>query len=236
VFEDDPRGATEAVLSMTGMPSHVDVAALEVAIGRIMATYRRAEMTGGGLDRLVEQLLAMMRDFQLHLPTEISVLLTTLGMVDGVASQIDPGYRMVDAARPFARKLVPQQYGPERMLKASMRSLRAYGRFFDELPVQATRVMRRAGEGEFRVSVRPTDYQGAFDRLQQGFLILAYALIVGALIVGSSFLVAQPGLSETERIGCRIVLVAAIASIVWLVVKMGRAEWRKRRQDKRAAG
>ena len=234
VFDDDVRGATEAVLTMCGMPPHADIAQLEVELGQIMASYRRAQTNGGGLDALVQKLLTMMRAHQLHLPTELTVLLTTLGMVDGVAGQIDPDYRLVDVAKPFAKKLLPEQFGPERIIRASLRSVRAYGRLIDELPVQVTRVLRRAGEGEFRVSVRPTGFEQMMERLQAGFTLLAYALIVSALIIGSSILVSRPELTGLERAGSRLVLVGAIASVIVLLTRMARAEWRKRRADKRA--
>ena len=233
VFDDDVRGATEAVLMMCGTPPNADIARLEVELGQIMAVYRRAQNTGGGLDDLVQRLLTMMREHQLHLPTELTVLLTTLGMVDGVANQIDPAYRLVDVAKPFAKKLLPEQFGPERIIRASLRSVRAYGRLIDELPVQVTRVLRRAGEGEFRLSVRPTGFEQMMERLQAGFTLLAYALIVSALIIGSSILVSQPGLTGLERAGSRVVLVAAIASVVVLLARMARAEWRKRRAQRR---
>jgi ubiquinone biosynthesis protein len=234
VFDDDVRGATEAVLTMCGMPSHADIAQLEVELGQIMAGYRRSQTMGGGLDDLVQKLLTMMRVHQLHLPTELTVLLTTLGMVDGVASQIDPDYRLVDVAKPFAKKLLPEQFGPERIIRASLRSVRAYGRLIDELPVQITRVMRRAGEGEFRVSVRPTGFEQMMERLQAGFTLLAYALIVSALIIGSSILVSRPDLTAPEAVGYRLVLFGAVASVIVLLTRMARAEWRKRRADKRS--
>jgi hypothetical protein len=112
--------------------------------------------------------------------------------------------------------------------------VRAYGRLIDELPVQITRVMRRAGEGEFRVSVRPTGFEQLMERVQVGFTLLAYALIVSALIIGSSILVSRPELTGLERVGARVVLFAAVASVVVLLTRMARAEWRKRRAERRA--
>ena len=176
-----------------------------------------------------------MREHHLHLPTELTVLLTTLGMLDGVAAQLDPSFRMVDAAKPFARHLVPQEFGPDRIFKATLRSARAYARFFDDLPVQATRVLRRAGEGEFRISVRPTEYRDFMERIQTGFTLLAYALIVSSLIIGGAFLVGSVGLSGVEQVGARLVLVAALVSVVWLLVLLLRAEYRKWRQARRQA-
>ena len=232
VFDDDPAGATEAVLQMTGMPPHVNIATLEVELGAMMNQYRRAQMTGGGLDVLVQQLLTMMRNHGLHLPTELTVLLTTLAMVDGTARQIDPEFRLVDAAKPFARRLLPQQYGPEKIFKATVRSGRAYARLFDQLPLQLTRVMRRASEGEFRVSIRPTEFKPIMDRLEAGFTRLAYALIVAALIVGFSFLVSRPDLSTAERVAYRVVLLAALVSVAWFLISLARVGWRKRREER----
>jgi hypothetical protein len=131
--------------------------------------------------------------------------------------------------------MVPQQVGSEPIFKATPRSAPAYARFFDELPVQATRVLRRAGEGEVRLAVRPTEYEAMMDRLQAGFSLLAYALIVSALIVGAAFLVSRPGLSRLEGIGARVVLLAALASIGWLLVNLLRTELSKSREARRSS-
>lgn len=232
VFNDDPAQATEAVLAMTGMPPHVDVATMEMELGALLAAYRRSLVTGGGLEGLMQQLLGLMREHRLHLPTELTVLLTTLGMVDGTARQIDPSYQLVDAVRPMARKLIPQQFGPEKVLKHAMSSGRAYVRFFDHLPVHLTRVLRRAGEGEFRVSIRPTEFKPIMDRLEAAFTRLAYALIIAALVIGFSFLVSRPGLSRVEQVGYRIVLFVTLASVAWFLFSLARIELRKRREEK----
>ncbi len=232
VFDDDPSAATEAVLAMTGTPPHVNIAALEVELAAIMNQYRRAQASGGGLDDMVQRLLAMLREHGLHLPTELTVLLTTLGMVDGTARQIDPDFRLEDAAKPFAKKMIPQQFGPEKIFKATLRSGRAYARFFDQLPLQLTRVLRRASEGEFRISIRPTEFKPIMDRLEAGFTRLAYALIVAALIIGFSFLVSRPDLSRAEQVGYRVVLFTALASVAWFLISLARVELRKRREEK----
>jgi hypothetical protein len=129
---------------------------------------------------------------------------------------------------------MPERYGPERILKASRRSARAYGRFFDQLPLHATRALRRMSEGEFKVAVRPDDYEALVDRLTAGVYLLAYALIVGALIVGFAFLVGRQELTQLERIGYRVVLFAAIASVIWFAIRSLRFEWRTRQADRRA--
>jgi len=180
-----------------------------------------------------EDLLKLMRDHQLRVPIELRVLLITLGVLEGVAMQIDPTFQLIDETKPFARRLMPERYSPGHILKASLRSVRAYGRFFDQLPVHATRGLRRLGDGEFRVAVRPDNYEGLVDRLTAGVYLLAYALIVGALIVGFAFLLGRQNLTPLEHIGYRIALFAAIASVIWFVIRYLRSDWHKRKADKR---
>jgi len=232
ILDDDPAAVTEAALAMMGMPPHIDLGALDIDISAMLGRYRRQQSSGEGLDKLIQSLLKLMRDYQLKVPPELTVLLTTIGVLDGVATQIDPAFRMIDVVKPFARKLMPERYGPEHILKASLRSARAYGRFFDQLPVHATRALRRVSEGEFKVAVRPDNYEALVDRLTSGVYLLAYALIVGALIVGFSFLVGRQDLTQLERIGYRVVLFAAIASVIWFVIRWLRIEWHKRRADR----
>ena len=234
IVDDDPTGVTEVLLAMLGIPPHIDLAALDIDISAMLARYRRQQSSGEGLDKLMQSLLKLMHDHQLQVPPEMTVLLTTIGVLEGVATQIDPAFRMIDVVKPFARKLMPERYGLGHILKASLRSARAYGRFFDQLPVHATRALRRVGEGEFRVAVRPDNYEALVDRLTAGVYLLAYALIVGALIVGFAFLVGRQDLTQLERIGYRGLLFAAIASVIWFVIRSLRIEWHKRKADRRA--
>jgi len=233
VFDDDAAGVTEEILSMTGMPPHIDLAAFEIDVSALLAEYRHQQSTGGGLGKLMQGLLSLMRDHQVKIPTELTLLLATLGVLEGVAVQLDPNFRMMDVTRPFARHLMPERYGPEHIIKASLRSARAYFRFFEELPLNATRALRRLGEGEFKVAVRPDDYRELVDRLTAGFYLLGYALIIGAMIIGFSFIVGRQELTRLERTGYRVLLLGAVVSVIWFLVRSLRNEWRKRQADRR---
>lgn len=234
VFDDDSAALTEAVFSLTGVPSQIDVAAFEIDISALLGRFRKQQESGDGLDRLMQGLLRLMRDHQLRIPGEVSLLVTTVGVLDGVAHQIDPDFRMMDAAKPFARRYLPERYGPRHAWDSITRSSRAYARLLNEFPVQAERALRRIGEGEFKVAVRPTDYQDVVDRLTAVIYLLAYAVIVGALIIGFAFLSGQQGLSAPEAVVYHSVLFLAVVSVIGLFVAIVRSERRRRRTGKRS--
>ncbi len=232
LLDDDPAVATEAVLAMTGVPPHIDLPAFEIDISALLARYRQQQSGRRSLEALMQGLLRLLTVHRLQIPAEVAALLGTLGVLEGVAVQLDPAFDMIEFIKPFARALMAQCYRPEHMLKTSLRTARAYERFFNTLPVQATRALRRVAEGELRLSVRPNDYEALVDRLISGASLLAYALLVGALIVGFAFLVGRQDLSRPEWIGYRMVLFAAVASVIWLLVRSARSEWRRNHADK----
>jgi ubiquinone biosynthesis protein len=236
VFDDDPAALTEAVFAVTGVPSQIDVAAFELDVGTLLGQFRKQQESGDGLDKLMQGLLRLMREHRLMIPGELSRLVTTVGVLDGVAHQIDPDFRMIDAAKPFARRYLPERYGPQHAWETITRSSRAYARLLNGFPVHAERALRRIGEGEFKLAVRPTDYHDVVDRLTAVIYLLAYAVIVGALIIGFAFLSGRQGLSVPESVVYRSVLFLAVASVIGLFVAIVRSERRKRRTGKRPQG
>ena len=134
MLDDDSAAVTEAAISLTGVPPRLDVAALELDVSALIGRFRKQQESGEGLDKLMQGMLRLMRDHELQIPGELSLLLSTLGVLDGVAHQIDPEFRMMDAAKPFARTYLPERYGPEQSLRNLARSARAYGRLVDEFP------------------------------------------------------------------------------------------------------
>ena len=85
-----------------------------------------------------------------------------------------------------------------------------------------------------RVAVRPSHCQDVVERLTSVVYLLAYALIVGALIIGFAFLAGRQGLSVPELVLYRSVLFLAVASAIALFVAVIRSARRRRRADKRA--
>jgi ubiquinone biosynthesis protein len=231
---DDSTAVADTVLSMTGMPPEIDLAAFEVDISTLLDQFRKQQERNEGFGELMEGFLRLLGDHHLHVPEELSLLLSTLGVLDGVAHQIDPDFRMLDVTEEAAPEYIPEHYGPRRAWRRITKASRAYGRLLDQFPVEATRALRRMGEGEFKLVVRPSEYEHLLDRLSAMVSLLAYSLILGALIIGFAFLAGRQGLARPETIGYKVVLFLAVASVVGLLAKAIRNQGRRRRMVKRS--
>ena len=64
--------------------------------------------------------LKVVREQGLHMPTQYVVLLTTLGVLEGVAQHMAPDYRLTETVAAYARSVLPSRLDPEHLKKAAL--------------------------------------------------------------------------------------------------------------------
>lgn len=230
LMDGDEVGVTEAVLDMTGAGSMSDVAALQRDMSRVCTAYSAAQTGTGSMEPAVEGLFEAVRKYRLAVPGQIVMLLTVIGVLDGVSAQLSGGsFTIAEVARPLAEKLLPQEFGPEHLKAHLTRWTRRYGAFLEDLPVSLSRVLRRAGEGEIRMAVRPEKYDRLVDRFETIVNRLCVALMLAALIIGMSYLSGVDDVHPWVNHASRLVLVVCVLFGLWWLSAPLRARWRRRK-------
>ncbi len=83
VIDDDPSTATDIIMAMTGNPPHADLAELGIDMKEIIRRYWQEQSSGKGMTLYVQSLLRMLRVHHLRLPSELTLLFTTVGVLEG---------------------------------------------------------------------------------------------------------------------------------------------------------
>jgi ubiquinone biosynthesis protein len=101
----DPVALADALVDL-GVAGRVrDRLGLEADLAELLDRYGDVALEELGLTRVVGDLLAVVRRRDLHLPSGIALLLKTVMMCEGVAAQVDPGFRLVPLLVPYAAML-----------------------------------------------------------------------------------------------------------------------------------
>jgi ubiquinone biosynthesis protein len=194
LMNGDEVALTETLIAMTGAESTVDIACLQRDVARLCSSYSAAESAGSGLQPAEQDLFDILRHHRLAMPGQIVMLLTVLGVLEGVADKLSAGtFQIAEAIRPFAEKMLPKELDPEHMKQYMTRWLLRSVSLAEELPVSLARALRRAGEGEFQVAVRPDKFEPFMDRAEVIANRVCGALLLSALIVGASTLSGSNG-------------------------------------------
>ena len=229
IMDDDAVDATEALLSVCTTDHSMDVGALQQDLAHVVSLYRASRGRPDVLQLTVQEALATLRRHHVRVPGEIVQLLATLTVLEGVATQISPGFVMLEAVRPHARRLLIQSFGPHAWRHELGLILRRYRKLLEELPVAVNRTLRRAGEGEFRLAVRPADYEDALRGLQDLADRLALAILMAAFVLAFAYITAQPHLPDWLRWITGFVLAVSAVIAAFLLASIILALRRRRR-------
>ena len=215
--EADEAAATDILASMVSAGPQLDVASLQRELGQLIDDYQRSGLDID-LQELFESFLTIVREQGLRVPSDYVVLLTTLAMLQGVAKHMAPDFRLTDTVAAYARSAVGDRLSPEQLMTGAHRTMARYKHLLDDLPVGLSRALRRASEGEFRVAVRPSDYDRLLDRLRDLVMPLCFTVILAALIVGSSIIVAlRPGNTTADVVGGAMLAVTTAVAVFWMI-------------------
>ena len=227
IIDDDAGLAVDTLLNAAGNPGDIDVAELERDVSRLITKYYNKSLNQIRIGELIGEVLDLVRDHHLMLSSELALLLTTLVVLEGLGRLLDPTFDFVAVTSPFARKITTARMSPAALSRSFSQSLRRLVRVGQELPESLTRLLRRAGQGEFRVAVHPTGFDPIMKRLEEATNRLSFALVVSAFVIGLSFMLSKTALPPGFVWVARVFWAGALFVGSWFFISILRAHYRK---------
>ncbi|MBF6024835.1 ABC1 kinase family protein [Lysobacter niastensis] len=185
LVERDPERVTEVLLDWTGRPD-VDEAQLAIDIDAFVDRYHGLPLAELDLARMLLEVTALLRSHRLALPADLALLIKVCLTLDGLGRSLDPAFDMAQQARPFLRRAMAAQYGPRAIARRSARTMTDTLSLLATLPRDMRRMLRamRSGGGRFHLQV--DELRDLNRQFSHSANRLSGALVIAALIVGSS--------------------------------------------------
>ena len=176
------------------------------------------------LGQALSELISLARRYRVSMPPVFPLLTKSLVTAEALARSIDPTINVYELARPYAQRLLLERYEPDALLERTQERAVEYARYLEDYPEQIRQVLAGLEDGTIEVRLR----HGGMDELVGEVDVLAnrlvFALVTGALLIGSSlvgaFVSSGP---QVPIIGVPVVAfvgftLAAILSALLLVV------------------
>ncbi len=164
------------------------------------------------LGQALAELISLARRYRLSLPPVFPLLIKALVTAEGLSRSIDPSINVYEIARPYARRLLRERYQPAALLERSQELAVEYARYLEDYPEQIRELLTELEDGEVEIRLR----HGGLDELVGQVDVLAnrlvFALVTGALLLGSSLLGAfATGGPQVPLLGAPVVAFAGFA-------------------------
>ncbi|HCC69508.1 MAG TPA: ABC transporter [Nitrospiraceae bacterium] len=163
----------------------------------------------------------------LTLPSDLLLVNKTMLILDNIGRQLDPNFNFIAVAEPYASKMARRRISPAMLLEKARKNLTELEDFLVSTPKNMKALMRRVMKDNLHLKVTPIGIEKLIKDIDRSSNRIAFSVIVGAIIVGSSLLI-QAGIGEIifglPAIGAIGFAIAFVLG-VWLlisIIKSGR--------------
>ena len=203
-----------------------DLHKLTADIEQLIDTYNEYRLKDIPFGKIVTQTFDLFRNNYVHPPTHFTLMLKSMMTIESLATSLDPEFRLIEALKPYAQRSGLRDFEPKQMLRNIKKTLLGAGDLASRLPDDINVVLTKFRQGKFQVRVHHEHLENLIKTLDKSSNRVSFALIISALLVASSLLVAQEGevlgLIRYQSMGVFGYIIAAIIGI-WLVISIMRS-------------
>ncbi|UXY14019.1 AarF/UbiB family protein [Chitiniphilus purpureus] len=216
--ERSERGILNVLMEWTG-ETVVDEEQLAADIADFMFNYENLSLKDIQFGHLLNDVAVIMREHEITLPSDLTLLFKALITLEGLGRQLDPDFQMVRHLTPFVREVIVARYRPGSLLSAGKQNLLEAFDVLSGLPRDIGKLIKQARRGHMKVDLdlKRLDRFGA--QLAKSANRLTLGIVTGALIIGSSIVMTVRGgpmLFGLPALGF-IGFVIAFFNTLWLV-------------------
>ena len=185
----DSQQVLDLLLEFTEYRTDIDMDSLHRELMDILDDYHSVPLKEINMGRLLTALTEMLRNHQMQLTMDLSVMIKSIVTSEGSARLLDPDLDVISEAGPYIRRLAKQKYSPNAVLRTIRSSFRNLWRMQQSLPVQINHIMEKLQRDELTLGFEHKGLEGLRRTLNQVTNRLTLALVTASMIIGSSMVI-----------------------------------------------
>ncbi len=179
------------------------------------------------IGKLFADSMRVARRRSLQLPTNLALMATVVATNEGVGRELDPGFRLLEAVRPYAQHLLARTLSPAAMARRLGQGMADTLEVLPQLPGRIETLLDELESGGIEVSARSDQVERLGRQLNQAANRLALSILAAAFIIGCSVLLVTYRSSSWTILASVLFgsgFVAAFALGLWLAISILRSE------------
>ncbi len=222
VIARDPEWVADVYLTMGGAAPDVDRGTFVRDMSEALEHYYAAAAQSPSFAAIFNQFMRLGRHHQVHMLRQFLLAFRAFVIVESVAISLDVRFNMLSALQAYAPGLLVRQLLPDmtEAFPGAYRGLFTLRRALTGLPVALTHALQQMVKGELTITVANTDMGDISNHLDRASNRLSLSLIIAAVVIGSSLVMAfhtGPHYEGIPVLGLIGYSVASVLGLWWVV-------------------
>ncbi len=183
-----PSHLVAVLLKLGVAPPGADTRSLARGVEILLRRYYGVPVVQFSVADLTKDVLDLCLKHRIRIRADFALVMKALATVEGTVRRVEPSFNLVEAAEPFARRLVRERMRPASLLKSLGKVGADYADFMARLPGKLGRVLDLATGGQLKVK---WELEGANRFLRELTSLvnrLALSVVLAGIIVGTALI------------------------------------------------
>lgn len=189
LIHSDAVRAVRAVLGWSGYRDPDIGRRLTMDMELIIERYLSRPFGRLNIGEMVSAMIDMIRRYEIEIPSNFYLLAKAMATIEDIASRLDPGFDFIKASRPFAKRMIRKELNPDRIADQIAGASGDTLRFIRDFPGEARDLLSLLKAGKLRMEFELKDMDTLNSTLKKVVTRLSAAVLLAAMIMGSSILV-----------------------------------------------
>ncbi len=222
IVQRDETKTTRSLIALTIPDEKTDPSALERDVAQFIDRYFYRPLKELEMGKLLQNLVEMTSKHRLRIPPDLFLMLKALATEESVGKMLDPDFDAIRQAAPFIKRIQLERLRPKRMAGDILDSGSEFLHLLKEIPSEVREILRQARQGRIKIEFEHRGLEPMLSTHDRVSNRIAFAIILAALIIGSSLIVLSgvpPKWHEIPIIGLAGFVIAAIMGF-WLLISI----------------
>ncbi len=170
-------------------PNRIDRVELEKAVTTVLFKYDADLRKMENIGRIIFELIFVFGSHGIHVTRDYTLLAKAVISIEQTATLLDPAFNLGSVGKPYIQKLNWERWNPLRFGRTAIAEWRDKLAVAGELPRDLQRILHSFEDGKLPIVLDHRGVNRATNTIHHAFSRLSLAVIIGALIVGSSLVI-----------------------------------------------
>jgi ubiquinone biosynthesis protein len=189
VVERDQAALSRALLALSDHDEEPDSRAFEDDVAELMDQYAYRPLGEWRIGRMLEQFFSTTARHRLRVQSDLFMMVKAMTELESLTRALDPNFDAVSAAAPFIRRVQEDRLAPRRLAERLAAAGRDTLDLLTSAPTELRELIRQARHGRLLIEFEHKGLEPALSELDQISNRLAYAILLGSLVIGSALVV-----------------------------------------------
>lgn len=209
IVSNDPPLVVYSFKKAGVLPEDINEPALETDISELITRYHRIPLAQIDMSTLSDEFFEIAHRHHIRVQSEFMVFGKALVTYEEVARLLDPDYDFINKATPYVQKMALRRYSPKRLKRDAQIAVSELHDLITRFPEELGEFTSKLNKGKIRVGLDVIGLERLILELDKSSNRLSFALIIAAIIVGSSMIM-------TINVGWKIYGVPALGLMGYL--------------------